>query len=88
LTWTVEWDDRAARELRKLDRQIQKEILAFFRERIATAKDPRRFGRALSRDWAGLWRYRVRHYRLICNIEDGQLVVLVVHVGHRKNVYE
>jgi mRNA interferase RelE/StbE len=44
VTWTVEWDDRAARELRKLDRQIQKEILAFFRERITTAEDPRQLG--------------------------------------------
>jgi len=76
LTWTVEWDDRAARELRKLDRQIQKEILAYFRERIATAEDPRRLGRPLFRELAGLWRYRVRDHRLICNIEDGRFVVL------------
>ena len=75
MTWTVEWDDRAARELRKLDRQIQKEILAYFRERIATAEDPRRLGRPLFRELAGLWRYRVRDHRLICNIEDGRLVV-------------
>lgn len=88
MTWTVEWDDRAARELRKLDRQIQKEILAYFRKRVATAEDPRRLGRPLSADLAGLWRYRVRDYRLICNIEDGRLVVLVLHVGHRKNVYK
>lgn len=88
MTWTVEWDDRAAKELRKLDRQMQKEILTYFRERIATAEDPRRFGKPLSRDLAGLWRYRVRDYRLICSIEDGRLVVLVLHVGHRKNVYK
>jgi mRNA interferase RelE/StbE len=88
LTWTVEWDDRAVKELRKLDRQIQKEILAYFRERIATAADPRRFGKPLSRELAGLWRYRVRHYRLICNIDDDRVVVLVLHVGHRKHVYE
>jgi mRNA interferase RelE/StbE len=88
LTWTVEWDDRAVKELRKLDRQIQKEILAYFRERIATAADPRRFGKPLSRELAGLWRYRVRHYPLICNIDDDRVVVLVLHVGHRKHVYE
>jgi mRNA interferase RelE/StbE len=88
LTWTVEWDDRAAKELRKLDRQIQKEILAYFRERIATAEDPRRLGKSLSRELAGLWRYRVRDYRLICNIESDRLVVLVLHVGHRKKIYK
>lgn len=88
MTWTVEWDDRAVKELRKLDRQIQQEILTYFRERIATTEDPRRFGKPLSRERAGLWRYRVRDYRLICNIEHGRLVVLVLHVGHRKTIYE
>lgn len=87
MTWSVEWDDRAVKELRKLDRQIQKEILAYFRNRIATDDDPRRLGRPLSRALAGLWRYRVRDYRMICAIEDHRLVVLVLHVGHRKNVY-
>jgi mRNA interferase RelE/StbE len=88
LTWTVEWDDRAAKELRKLDRQIQKEILAYFRERIATAENPRRLGKPLSRELAGLWRYRVRDDLLICNIESDRLVVLVLHVGHRKKIYK
>jgi len=87
LTWTVEFDEAAAKELRKLDKQIQREILNYFRERIATNEDPRRFGKPLSRDLAGLWRYRVRDYRMICNIEDDELIVLVVRVSHRKDVY-
>ena len=86
--WTVEFDDAAARELRKLDQPAQKEILRYLRERIATEEDPRRFGKPLARELAGLWRYRVRDYRMICNIEDGKLVVLVIHVAHRKDVYE
>ena len=84
----VEFDDAAAKELRKLDRQAQQEILRYFRERIATDEDPRRFGKPLSRDMAGLWRYRVRNYRMICHIEDDKLVVLVLRAGHRKAVYE
>jgi len=88
LAWTVEFDDAAAKELRKLDRQAQHEILRYLRERIATAEDPRRFGKPLSHDLMGLWRYRVRHYRIICNIEDDKLVVLVLRVGHRKDVYK
>jgi mRNA interferase RelE/StbE len=88
LTWTVEFDDAAAKELRKLDRQAQSDILRYFRERIATDEDPRRFGKPLSGDLAGLWRYRVRDYRMICNIEDDKLIVLVVRVAHRKDVYE
>jgi len=87
LTWTVEWDGAAVKELRKLDRQAQQEILRYFRERITTEEDPRRFGKVLSRDLVGLWRYRVRNYRMICNIEDDKLMVLVLRVGHRKNVY-
>ena len=88
MTWTVEFDDAAAKELRKLDKQAQREILRYFRERIATDEDPRRFGKALSRDLAGLWRYRVHNYRMICTIEDDKLIVLVLRVGHRKDVYE
>ncbi len=88
MTWTVEFDDGAAKELRKLDRQAQQEILRYLRERIATDEDPRRFGKPLSRDLAGLWRYRVRNYRMICHIEDDKLVVLVLRVGHRKDIYE
>ncbi len=88
MTWTVEFDDAAAKELRKLDRQAQREILRYLRERIATDEDPRRFGKPLSRELGGLWRYRVRDYRLICNIEDSELVVLVLRIGHRKDIYE
>ena len=88
MIWTVEFDDAAAKELRKLDRQAQQEILRYLRERIATSEDPRRFGKPLSRELTGLWRYRVRNYRIICNIEDNKLVVLVLQVGHRKGVYE
>jgi mRNA interferase RelE/StbE len=88
LTWTVEFDDAAAKELRKLNKQTQQEILRYFRERIATDEDPRRSGKPLSRDLVGLWRYRIRNYRIICNIEDDKLLVLIVHVGHRKDVYE
>ena len=78
MTWSIEFDDAAAKELRKLDKQAQRDILKYLRERIATDEDPRRFGKPLSRNLAGLWRYRVRDYRLICNIEDDKLVVLVL----------
>ena len=88
MTWIVEFDDGAAKELRKLDRQAQQEILRYLRERIATDEDPRRVGKPLSRDLAGLWRYRMRNYRMICHIEDDKLVVLVLRVGHRKDIYE
>jgi mRNA interferase RelE/StbE len=86
--WTVEFDDRARRELRKLDAKIQKLILRYLRERIAGREDPKRSGKPLRHNLAGLWRYRVDDYRLICRIEDDRVVVVVLQVGHRRDVYE
>jgi mRNA interferase RelE/StbE len=85
--WRVEFDRGAARDLRKLDVQAQRLILRYLRERIATAGDPRRFGHALTHDLKGLWRYRVGDYRIVASIEDNRLVVLVVTVGNRRQVY-
>ena len=62
-------------------------ILRYLRERIATDSDPSRFGKPLAGDFLGLWRYRIRDYRLICSLEDERFVVLVLHVGHRRDVY-
>jgi mRNA interferase RelE/StbE len=87
LIWQVEWDDRARKELRKLDKQIQQHILKYMRERIATGNNPRRFGKGLTNDKNGLWRYRVRDYRIVCHIYDDEEIVLVIKVGHRKNIY-
>jgi mRNA interferase RelE/StbE len=86
--WMVEFDDRARRELRKLDANTQKSILRYLRERIAGSEDPRRFGKPLRHNLAGLWRYRVDDYRLICRLEDGRVVIVVLQVGYRRDVYE
>ena len=88
MTWQVEWDDRARRELRQLDGSIQRQILRYLRERIATDASPRRFGKALTGERIGLWRYRVGNYRLVCKIENDQLIVLVLAVGHRREICE
>lgn len=88
MTWKIEWDDRARKELRKLDTPIQKEILSYLRVRISESSNPRAFGQTLSGNKAGLWRYRVGNYRIICKIEDEVLVVFVIGVGHRKEIYE
>ncbi len=86
--WRVEFDPRAARDLRKLGHEAQRLVLAYLRTRIATAENPRRFGRALTGDLKGLWRYRVGDYRIVASIEEHRFVVLVVTVGHRRTVYE
>jgi mRNA interferase RelE/StbE len=88
LAWTIEYDPGALKDLKKLDRQIQREILDYMDERVARAKDPRGFGKPLRASRFGLWRYRVRDYRIICELQERRLVVLVVAVGHRSTVYE
>lgn len=87
LAWQVEVSETAARQLAKLDRTVQLEIVRYLRERIATDQDPRRFGQPLRRNLAGRWKYRVGDYRLICEIQDSKILVLVLMVGHRSKIY-
>jgi len=88
LAWTIEYDPRALKDLKRLDRAIQREILDYMDQRVATAKDPRDFGKPLRASRFGLWRYRVRDYRIICELQEERLVVLLVAVGHRSTIYE
>ncbi len=85
--WQVEFDRAAARDLRKLGADAERRVLRYLRERIAGPEDPRRLGHALTGDLQGLWRYRVGDYRIVAAIEDGRFTVLVVTVGHRREVY-
>jgi len=85
--WRVEFHRAAVRDLRKLGADGESRVLRYLRERITGSGDPRRFGHALSGDRKGLWRYRVGDYRIVAAIEDDRFVVLVVTVGHRREVY-
>ena len=85
--WRVELSDAAVKALRKIDPQAAKQIIRFIRERILTVDDPRDQDKALQGELRTYWRYRVGAYRLICYIEDETLRVLVVRIGHRKDVY-
>lgn len=87
MAWRIELTAAAEKALAKLDRQTAKRITGFLRERVAGSDDPRQSGKALSGPLAGLWRYRVGDYRIICEVKDGQLVVLVVTIGHRSDIY-
>ena len=85
--WRVEFDRYAAGELRKLGHESHRLVLTYLRTRIATTENPRRFGHPLTGDLKGLWRYRIGDYRIIAAIEEQRFVVLVVSVGHRREVY-
>lgn len=87
LAWAVEFQLTAKKQLAKLDRGMQLRIVDFFRNRIAGAEDPRYLGKALKGEMGELWRYRIGDYRAICRIEDQRLVVLVLYIGHRKEIY-
>ncbi len=76
----------ARRELLGIDRQVQREIISYLDERIAENADPRAFGKPLVGDLAGLWRYRVRDYRIICDINKDTLRILIVRIAHRRHV--
>jgi len=88
LAWTIEYDPGALKDLKKLDRTMQRAILDYMDRRIGEANDPRDFGKPLRASKFGLWRYRVPDYRIICELQEKRLVVLVVAVGHRRRVYE
>ena len=88
MAWTIEYDEGALKDLKKLDRQVQREILNYMDKRIAKAQDPRAFGKPLRHSKFGLWRYRLRDFRIICQLQEAKLIVLVVSVGHRSTVYE
>ena len=87
MAWTVEFQKSAANQLRALDSAVQRRIVRYLRERVLAADNPRKFGKALTGDKGGLWRYRVGNYRIICKLEDDRLVVLVLEVGHRRGIY-
>jgi mRNA interferase RelE/StbE len=85
--WKIEISRTAEKQIQNLDRKAQQSIIRFLRQRIEPAGDPRQWGKALHGEKRGLWRYRVGDYRLICDIQDERVIVLVLAVGHRKDVY-
>ncbi len=88
MAWKIEFDAAVEKDLKKLGHTAQKRIMAFLKEKILTSDNPRQFGKPLSGDLSGLWRYRTGDYRILVKFEDSRFVVLVVHAGHRKNIYE
>ncbi len=88
MAWKIEFSAQAARELDKLDPPQAKRILNFLHERLAPLENPRSIGQALRGSELGeFWKYRVGDYRLICKIEDDQVLILVLRIGHRREIY-
>ena len=88
LNWKIEFDSDVEKDLRKLGHSAQQRIIKYLKEKMIPVENPRALGKPLSGDLSGIWRYRVGDYRILAKIEDENFIILVVHVGHRKNVYD
>lgn len=88
MAWKIELAESAAKQLRKLDAPVARRIATFLRDRIAPGADPRALGAALKGDELGqYWKYRVGDYRVVAQIRDSEVRILIVRIGHRRGVY-
>ena len=88
MAWNVEVSPKAQRQLDELDKPVARRISRFLYERIGKLDDPRQLGERLQGTLSEFWRYRVGDYRIICSLEHERLVVLVLRIGHRRDVYK
>ena len=88
MAWIVKYTESSSKQLKKLDKQTALRVLDYMDERVAVLDDPRSLGKNLKGPKIGeYWRYRVGDIRVICNIVDGQMMVLVIEIGNRREVY-
>lgn len=87
MVWNVQFSDDASKAFDRLDRVTQKRIVTFLRTRLVPSENPRTLAKPLQGKLAEYWRFRVGNYRIICKIDDSELLVLVVTIGHRSAVY-
>lgn len=86
MVWKIKIDDDARKAIKQLDNNMQKRVYKFIK-RLPSYPTPRSIGKGLSGDHAGLWRYRVGDYRMLAEIKDSELIVLIVFIDHRSSVY-
>ena len=87
MIYKIEFTVTSIRQLQSLDSESRQRILDYVKDVLSNANNPRELGRALKGSFVGLWRYRVGNYRIICKIYDKELVVCVLKVGHRREIY-
>ena len=87
MQWQINFEEGARRSLEKLDKPIRQQIENYL-DRLLTLENPRLRGKGLTASRSGQWRYRVGDYRIICEIKDNILVVLLLEIGHRSKIYE
>ncbi|MBF0559077.1 MAG: type II toxin-antitoxin system RelE/ParE family toxin [Nitrospirae bacterium] len=88
MAWTIKIEDSAIKELKKIDKTNTRRILDFLDKRVAKLEDPRSIGEALKGAQLGnFWKYRIGDYRVICDIQDSVLLILVLRIGNRSEIY-
>ncbi|MFW5836926.1 MAG: type II toxin-antitoxin system RelE family toxin [Desulfovibrionaceae bacterium] len=87
MAWRIEFAESAAKSLSRLDHEVKQRVLRFLRTRIAPSENPRDFGGPLRKSLAGFWKYRVGDYRIVADIEDEKVLIVVLRIGHRRRVY-
>jgi mRNA interferase RelE/StbE len=88
LAWTIKIEDAALKELKKIDKIRARRILDFLSQRVAKLEDPRSIGQALKgAELGNFWKYRVGDYRIICDIQDSVLLILILRIGNRREIY-
>lgn len=88
MKYSVEYTPRAVKELKKLDKQTRALIFGWIEKNLVGCENPRQHGKGLTANRSGQWRYRIGDYRLIAEIQDDKVVILVLTVGHRREVYD
>ena len=87
MSYHVEFTETALKELKKMDRQTVRLILGWIRKNLEGCENPRQHGKGLTANRSGQWRYSVGDYRLLAEIQDDKIIILIVHIGHRSEIY-
>ena len=88
MKYKVVFTEKAKKQLKKLDKHIALLIIGWIEKNIEGCTNPRNYGKSLTGNKTGEWRYRIGEYRLICEIQDKEIIILVLEVGHRREIYE
>lgn len=88
MRYTVEYSQQAVKDLRKLDKYTASLILGWIEKNLVDCENPRQHGKGLTANRSGQWRYRVGDYRILADIQDERIVILVLEIGHRREIYE
>ena len=86
--YKVVFSDRAKKDLKKLDKHIQALLIGWIEKNLQNCENPRIHGKGLTSNKSREWRYRIGNYRIICEIKDKEILILLLNIGHRREIYE